>query len=85
MSLRELCIYILLTMQARGQDGLILGKFSFCIFIELAWSIKDLLYGITLKKLFSYLSIFEHRKETQLFAKVMARFGFLVFQFHPDR
>ena len=33
-------------MQARGQDGLISSKFSFCVFIELAWSIKDLLYGI---------------------------------------
>ena len=38
----------------RGQDGWILAEFSFCVFMdrdeaimtELAWSIKDLLYGI---------------------------------------
>ena len=45
--------------QTRGQDGWILVEFSFCVFMdrdevevhknakrELAWSIKDLLYGI---------------------------------------
>ena len=42
--------------QARVQDGWILAEFSFCVFMdrdevpailtELAWSIKDLLYGI---------------------------------------
>ena len=57
--------------QARGQDGWILAKFSFCVFMdreeveihkqakreqgqypamltELAWSVRDLLYGIPL-------------------------------------
>ena len=64
------CVYIIIDQaQARGQDGLILDKFSLCVFMdrdevelhknakrergqypviltELAWSIKDLLYGI---------------------------------------
>ena len=49
-----------------------------------AWSIKDLLYGIknTLKKWSLYLLFFfffEHWKGSQLFAKVMAWFGFLIF------
>ena len=61
--------YVYIIDQARGQDGWILGEFSFCVFMdldfvsvhknakrergqypailtELAWSIKDLLYGI---------------------------------------
>ena len=61
--------YIYIIDQARGQDGWILARFSFCIVMdqdevevhkdakreqgqypaistELAWSIKDLLYGI---------------------------------------
>ena len=45
------------------------------ILTELAWSIKDLLYGIksTEKKWSSYLFIFEHWKGAQLNAKVIAR------------
>ena len=38
------CVYII--DQARGQDGWILAEFSFCVFMDRAWSIKDLLYGI---------------------------------------
>ena len=43
--------YVYIIDQVRGQDGWKLAEFSFCVFIdrdevELAWSIKDLLYGI---------------------------------------
>ena len=42
--------YVYIIDQVRGQDGWILVEFSFCVFMdrdeELAWSIKDLLYGI---------------------------------------
>ena len=87
-----LCIYII--DQARGQDGWILAKFSFCVFMdrdevevhknakrergqypatltELAWSIKDLLYGIgsAEKMTFVLVYFFEHWKGNQLYAK----------------
>ena len=61
--------YVFIIDQAQGQDGWILAKFSFCVFMDqdevevlknakreqsqhpailakLAWSVKDLLYGI---------------------------------------
>ena len=48
-ALNKYCIvlYICVIDQAWGQDGWILAKFS--ILIEQAWSIKDLLYGFTIK------------------------------------
>ena len=46
------CIWVI--GQARGQDGCILAKFFFCMFMDLcseqAWAIKDTLYGIKHQK-----------------------------------
>ena len=77
-------LYVYIIDQARGQDGWILAKFSFCVFMdqdevevhknakrelgqypailtELAWSIKDLLYGIkSTEKMIFVLVYFEH-------------------------
>ena len=67
--------YVYIIDQARGQDGSILAQFSFCVFMdreegqypailtELAWSIKDLLYGIkALKKMIGVIVYFRALK-----------------------
>ena len=51
------------------------------ILTELAWSVKDLLYGIkNAEKMISVLVYFRVLKpRSQVYAKVITRFGFLVF------
>ena len=47
---------------------------------ELAWSIKDLLYGIkSTEKMIFVLVYFRALERKPVYAKVMTRFGFLVF------
>ena len=49
------------------------------ILTELAWSIKDLLYGIKSTEKMTFLLVyFRALKGSQLYAKVITHFGFLV-------
>ena len=52
---------------------------------ELTWSIKDFLHGIQSTEKMMFVVVYFRVKGSQLYAKVITRFGFLVFQFHPDR
>ena len=53
----------------------------------LAWSIKDLLYGIMNKKeeMIFVLVYFRTLKRKPVVNYVLVRFGFLVFYYYPDR
>ena len=61
-----------------------LGQYP-VILTELAWSIKELLYGIKSTEKIMFVHVYFRALKRKPYAKVITHFGFLVFYFHPDR